>query len=148
MGLEAEQNRKYLPWIYLGVFLLVVSLFGKDFLDWYWKLITAAQAQQAGFRAHLIGNRIPLRAADGREQHRVRRLRRGERRGHGARHLAVRRAGRPFRPLEDLSALPGWRGGDGHCLRPAAGPDPDAVYRSGNGDVCQRHDWRLWRADL
>ena len=34
--------------IYLGVFLLVVSLFGKDFLDWYWKLITAAQAQQAG----------------------------------------------------------------------------------------------------
>lgn len=37
---------------------------------------------------------------------------------------------------------------DGHRLRPAAGPDPDAVYRSGNGDVCQRHDWRLWRADL
>lgn len=34
--------------IYLGVFLLVVSLFGKDFMDWYWKLITAAQAQQAG----------------------------------------------------------------------------------------------------
>ncbi len=34
--------------IYLGVFLLVVSLFGQDFLDWYWKLITAAQAQQAG----------------------------------------------------------------------------------------------------
>ncbi len=34
--------------IYMGVFLLVVSLFGKDFLDWYWKLITAAQAQQAG----------------------------------------------------------------------------------------------------
>ena len=29
--------------IYLGVFLLVVSLFGKDFMDWYWKLITAAQ---------------------------------------------------------------------------------------------------------
>ena len=34
--------------IYLGVFLLVVSLFGKDFMDWYGKLITAAQAQQAG----------------------------------------------------------------------------------------------------
>ena len=25
MGLEAEQNRKYLPWIYLGVFLLVTA---------------------------------------------------------------------------------------------------------------------------
>ncbi len=34
--------------IYLGVFLLVVSLFGKDLLGWYWQLITAAQAQQAG----------------------------------------------------------------------------------------------------
>lgn len=34
--------------IYLGVFLLVIRLFGKDFLDWYWTLITAAQAQQAG----------------------------------------------------------------------------------------------------
>ena len=34
--------------IYLGVFLLVVSLFGGDLLNWYWKLITAAQAQQAG----------------------------------------------------------------------------------------------------
>lgn len=34
--------------IYLGVFLLVVSLFGKDFMGWYWNLITAAQAQQAG----------------------------------------------------------------------------------------------------
>lgn len=34
--------------IYLGVFLLVISLFGKDFMAWYWQLITAAQAQQAG----------------------------------------------------------------------------------------------------
>ncbi len=34
--------------IYLGVFLLVISLFGKDFMSWYWQLITAAQEQQAG----------------------------------------------------------------------------------------------------
>lgn len=34
--------------LYLGVFLLVISLFGKDFMAWYWQLITAAQAQQAG----------------------------------------------------------------------------------------------------
>ncbi len=34
--------------IYLGVFLLVISLLGKDFMGWYWQLITAAQAQQAG----------------------------------------------------------------------------------------------------
>ena len=34
--------------IYLGVFLLVISLFGRDFLSWYWQLITAAQEQQAG----------------------------------------------------------------------------------------------------
>lgn len=34
--------------IYLGAFLLVISLFGKDFMSWYWQLITAAQAQQAG----------------------------------------------------------------------------------------------------
>lgn len=34
--------------IYLGVFLLVISLLGKDFMSWYWQLITAAQAQQAG----------------------------------------------------------------------------------------------------
>ena len=34
--------------IYVGVFLLVISLFGKDFMSWYWQLITAAQEQQAG----------------------------------------------------------------------------------------------------
>ncbi len=33
-----------------------------------------AQAQQAGFRAHLVGHLVPLRAADGTEDHRVRRL--------------------------------------------------------------------------
>lgn len=30
------------------MFLLVISLLGKDFMGWYWQLITAAQAQQAG----------------------------------------------------------------------------------------------------
>ena len=34
--------------IYLLVFLLVISLFGKEFLGWYWQLITAAQSQQPG----------------------------------------------------------------------------------------------------
>jgi hypothetical protein len=34
--------------LYIGVFLLVISLFGKEFMSWYWQLITAAQAQQAG----------------------------------------------------------------------------------------------------
>lgn len=34
--------------IYLAVFLAVISLFGKDFMTWYWALITATQAQQAG----------------------------------------------------------------------------------------------------
>jgi MFS family permease len=53
--------------------------------------------------------------------HQIRTLDGGHRRGHDFRYLVVRRAGRPFRPLEDLSALPGWRGGDGHCLRPVAG---------------------------
>lgn len=33
--------------IYLGVFLLVVSLVGQDFMRWYWELITSAQAMQA-----------------------------------------------------------------------------------------------------
>lgn len=33
--------------IYLGVFVAVVSLFGKDFMRWYWELITSAQAMQA-----------------------------------------------------------------------------------------------------
>ncbi len=33
--------------IYVGVFVLVVSLFGKDFMSWYWELITSAQAMQA-----------------------------------------------------------------------------------------------------
>lgn len=34
--------------IYLGVFFAVLSLFGKDFMRWYWELITSAQAMQAG----------------------------------------------------------------------------------------------------
>ncbi|MEO6155124.1 MAG: hypothetical protein ABIP16_05290 [Thermomonas sp.] len=34
--------------IYLGVFVLVISLFGQDFMHWYWELITSAQAMQAG----------------------------------------------------------------------------------------------------
>jgi len=34
--------------IYLAVFLAVISLLGEDFMTWYWQLITAAQAQQAG----------------------------------------------------------------------------------------------------
>ena len=33
--------------IYVSVFVLVVSLFGKDFMSWYWELITSAQAIQA-----------------------------------------------------------------------------------------------------
>ncbi len=33
--------------IYLGVFVAVISLFGKDFMRWYWELITSAQAMQA-----------------------------------------------------------------------------------------------------
>lgn len=33
--------------IYLGVFIGVISLFGKDFMHWYWELITSAQAMQA-----------------------------------------------------------------------------------------------------
>lgn len=33
--------------IYLGVFFVVLSLFGKDFMRWYWELITSAQAMQA-----------------------------------------------------------------------------------------------------
>ncbi len=33
--------------IYVGVFVLVVSLFGQDFMRWYWELITSAQAMQA-----------------------------------------------------------------------------------------------------
>lgn len=33
--------------IYLGVFFAVLSLFGKDFMHWYWELITSAQAMQA-----------------------------------------------------------------------------------------------------
>jgi MFS family permease len=39
--------------------------------------------------------------------HQIRTLDGGHRRGDDLRHLAVRRAGRPFRPLEDLSDLPG-----------------------------------------
>ncbi|MEO6227250.1 MAG: hypothetical protein ABIO61_05265 [Thermomonas sp.] len=34
--------------IYLGVFIAVISLFGQDFMRWYWELITSAQAMQAG----------------------------------------------------------------------------------------------------
>ena len=34
--------------IYLGVFIGVISLFGQDFMRWYWELITSAQAMQAG----------------------------------------------------------------------------------------------------
>jgi hypothetical protein len=30
--------------IYIGLFLVVIYLFGRDFLHWYWDLITAAQA--------------------------------------------------------------------------------------------------------
>jgi hypothetical protein len=33
--------------IYLGVFIAVISLFGQDFMRWYWELITSAQAMQA-----------------------------------------------------------------------------------------------------
>ncbi|MFS8138494.1 MAG: hypothetical protein ACMG50_10255, partial [Thermomonas sp.] len=33
--------------IYLGVFIAVISLFGGDFMRWYWELITSAQAMQA-----------------------------------------------------------------------------------------------------
>lgn len=32
--------------IYVGGFAVVVSLFGKDFMAWYWEMITAAQAAQ------------------------------------------------------------------------------------------------------
>ena len=34
--------------IYLGVFVAVISLFGQDFMRWYWELITSAQTIQAG----------------------------------------------------------------------------------------------------
>ncbi len=37
--------------IYLGVFVAVISLFGQDFMRWYWELITSAQALQAGAAA-------------------------------------------------------------------------------------------------
>lgn len=33
--------------IYLGVFVAVISLFGQDFMRWYWEMITSAQAMQA-----------------------------------------------------------------------------------------------------
>lgn len=33
--------------IYMGVFIAVASLFGNDFMRWYWELITSAQAIQA-----------------------------------------------------------------------------------------------------
>lgn len=33
--------------IYLGVFIAVISLFGQEFMRWYWELITSAQALQA-----------------------------------------------------------------------------------------------------
>lgn len=33
--------------IYLGVFIAVISLFGQDFMRWYWELITSAQTMQA-----------------------------------------------------------------------------------------------------
>jgi hypothetical protein len=34
--------------IYVGVFVAVISLLGRDFMHWYWELITSAQAMQAG----------------------------------------------------------------------------------------------------
>ena len=30
--------------IYIGLFLLIIGLFGQDFMQWYWKLITTAQS--------------------------------------------------------------------------------------------------------
>lgn len=34
--------------VYIGVFLAVVMLFGKDFMRWYWDLVTSTQAMQGG----------------------------------------------------------------------------------------------------